>query len=121
VKKYGEKRRKKKEEIRESGKNFVSNRVNSDGCIAIDDIKNSVRQHYSRLVIKQIWQNDLAMRAYFDYLVFHDGLEIEYSISRIALCFITLKIMRPMSYHAELQESARFPGDPGLKKSRWYF
>ena len=112
VKKYGEKRRKKKEDIRESGKNFINKQVNSDGFIAINDIKNSVRQCYSHLVIKQIWQNDLAMNTYFDYLVFHNGLEIEYNISRIALYFITLKIMYPMSYHAGLQESTRFLGDP---------
>ena len=81
-----------------------------------------ISQNYAHLTLRKLWNEELQMSKFLDYLKSYEGLEFQYDLSEIALYFTVLKIISPCSYREGMDISPRFLGDPmdGFKKDDIY-
>ena len=113
MQKYGDKKaRNKTAQEQTVNRFFEENAKSSANLELLSNVKYLMPQRVAHLALRKLWQDDLLMPRFFDYLVRHQGLELEYSISEIAQYFSMLKIIYPSSYLKGLELSPRFLGDP---------
>lgn len=113
VQKYGDKRtRNKIEKEQIVNRFFEDSNKSSSNLELLSNVKNLMPQRIAHLALRKLWQDDLMMPKFFDYLVRHETIEAEYNISEIAQYFSMLKIVCPSSYLNGMEISPRFLGDP---------
>ena len=67
-----------------------------------------ISQNYAHLTLRKLWNEELQMSKFLDYLKSYEGLEFQYDLSEIALYFTVLKIISPCSYRlTELIQSSK--------------
>ena len=113
VKKYGNKKDRAKAEQETTIRQFMNDGQRAEGYLDfLSNVKYAMPQNITNLVLRKLWNTDLQLPKFFDYLTRRDALGIEYSISDIAFYFSMLKLMYPSSYLEGLGLSPRFLGDP---------
>ncbi len=109
--KYGTSKEKYKTEKEQTINNFF-NQLGATSPEFLSKLKCLLPQGYAYLLLRKLWNDELSLSKYFNYLVDHEEMEIKYNISDIALYFSMLKNTSPKSYLAGLEESPRYLGDP---------
>ena len=113
VEKYGDKKLRSKAEQEHTIRQFMSDSEKAEEKLDfLSNVKALMPQHYAHLALRRLWNEDLMMSKFFEYLLRHNNIEAKYNISEIALYFAMLKLVNPSSYREGLSISPRFLGDP---------
>lgn len=113
VEKYGDKKSRSKAEQEHTIQQFMSAGERAEEHLDfLSKVKALMPQHIAHLAIRRLWNDELQMSKYFEYMTRHNGIDAKYNISEIALYFSMLKLVQPSSYLEGLELSPRFLGDP---------
>ena len=113
VEKYGDKKTRSKAEQEHTIQQFITAGQKAEEQLSFfSKVKALMPQRIAHLALRRLWNDELQMSKFFEYMTRHNSIDIQYNISEIALYFSMLKLVQPSSYLEGLQLSPRFLGDP---------